>query len=765
MNDRDKELQNLFQSARLDDTPNPQHRETLERRLLDTLRKKPSGHTHWRLTRVGLAAVIAMVLIVPLTYGTSVLVKRLTGGSYACDEFAGRFRLDRDIHIGLETGTKEKPTIASLDTIRFFVEDGQVRGTLRCRARTWPKHKWRMQVEILSGHGKVLRRTECVTANAGIEGDQFHGEFDQPIHIALGAADGISDALQCRVRLLKASGNEPVTPAPWVHSNVQPVVYGRITDANDAPIAGAVIQIREKRRPGQTSITARDVLTNANGCYFYDGLDWPYRVGALVREATPSGKGRRHQYRRLNKVLTGTQRVDLAFGPFPNGHATLAGTVTDPNGTICREFTVDARPDVDWDDDSDKYFHTYGHREPFVTSDGQFKIRGLSEGRYKVYVIPAAARARGQSVLARSQFYTCQLHEGKETVIGQEDAMGKLRYGRVQFEDGTPAVADFPKYATQIVAWSQDNMTGWTRGTVDSDGIFSLRISDERIERFTSGQAWLRVAITTVNPMHGIEVGPKFPFELLSRDRNKATAVTINRPQVYYGRILYEDRRPVVLPAPPWSGAKVRVRLNDLEARSRPTFYNGPFYEPDDEGYFAAYLSDELLQRVQDGRVEMRIMLPSYIEERHSSYVGAYPADKLARDKGDVTSHTLAFAEMRFELEGLKRYLDSAYALKTLAAALRRYADTHDRDYPRALPQLGPETTETISSIEDIEYFFPGVTATALPPEETVLAYDRALLDETETTHVLFLDGHIEFCRSRKLKVLGIERDVTTPIN
>ncbi len=766
MNNHEKQLQDFFRSIQLNDTPNPQHRDALEQRLLESLPKTPSLYArsrimlaHHKITRIAVAAVIGMVLIVPLTYGTSALVKRLTRGSYACDEFTGPFRLGSDIHIGLETGTKTQPTIASLDSIRFFIEDGQIRGTLRCSARIWPKHKWRTQVEMLDGQGKVLRRTECVTANAGIERDDFSRQFTQSIHIALGTADGISDALQCRVRLLEASQSEPVTPAPWVYSNILSVVYGQVTDANGAPMMGAEIQIRQNRRPGQTSIDTRDVLTDVNGFYLCDGLNWPYRVGALIREATPSGKGYRHQYRRLNEVITGTQRIDISFTPFPSGSATLAGIAKDPNGAIWREFIVDARLDVDWDDDSNKYLHTYGHQEPFVTSDGRFEIRGLPEGHYRVYIRPTA-RSRVQIGLARSQSYTCQLHEGQETIVGQDNATRKLWYGRVQFEDGTPAIADFPKYATQVIAWGSDHATGFTLGTVDNSGYFGIQIRDKGIEQFASGQAWLRVAIAETNHMHGIEEGPKFPFDLLSLDRDKAAVVTIKQPQVYYGRILYEDGRPAVLPAAPWSGAKVRLRLDDLEVRSRRPFITGPFFYPDDEGYFKAYLSNELRQRIQDGRIEMKIMHPSYTEERVSKPIGAYPADKLARDKGNVTAHTLAFIEMS---EDLKRYLDSAYELKALATTLKRYAGKHDGHYPRALSQLESEITETAPSIENVEYFFPGVVTTILSPEETVLAYDAAMLNETETTHVLFLDGHLEFCRPRQLRVLGIQRDAAPP--
>lgn len=764
MTEQERKLKDAFDQVPFDDAPDPRHCDALEQRLLDALvTVRPQGHSPARLWRIVMkskitqlttAAIIAIALLVPLSYGTNSLIRRLIGGSYGRDQCQGPFQLDRDIRIELQIGTEQQPQMVSAGTVRFFVEDGQIRGTLRCDVDPWPLYVWRTRVDLFDAQGDRLHRADLVKSNPGVQ-RPYGSRYPQSIRFSAGSADKVSQIQRFRVSLEATSPDTPTTPDAWVESAVLPVVHGRVTGVDDAPIAGAVVQIREVRQPGQSGIAAPNVLTDRQGFYSYDQIRWPYRVGALVYEPTPSGHGQRHQHRRWNRALEGTQRVDFSFDRFPVGNATLSGTATDPNGTIAREFTVDARLRIDWDDESVEYRYMYGHREPFFTSDGRFEIRDLAPGAYDVRITPTGDEIVRIGLFERHRTYVCQLQDGQVTTVGEENATEKVWFGRVLFEDGTPAVSESPSYKTQVVIGGNEYATGLALATVDGDGYFVAVIPDETMTRLQSGDSSLTVAVAPTHPMHAGLRGQKFPVEWLSRQRETAKVVTISRPKFYYGRVLYENGKPAVPPAAPWPGASVYVTLRDQRIASVVRGFQTPSLRLDEEGYFTAYLTDEQLKDIGDGHVQMRVMHPSYAEEMTSFPVGEFPSEMLVAERRNAEGYILSFAEMLARFTHVEPYLDSAYTLESLAAALRHYADAHNQSYPTTLRQLAAYTTDPDSLFECIEYFPPD-TAVTSKPAETVLAYDRTLFEATGTTHVLFRDGHIEFCRSRRLEILGI---------
>jgi len=104
-----------------------------------------------RITKLAVAAVIAIILLVPLSYGTSHLIKKLFVGSVEVDDYQGDFALSKDIRVELEVGTKKQQNIVSAHNIRFFVEDDdELKGTLRCSVRCLPKYKW---MTTIQNHG------------------------------------------------------------------------------------------------------------------------------------------------------------------------------------------------------------------------------------------------------------------------------------------------------------------------------------------------------------------------------------------------------------------------------------------------------------------------------------------------------------------------------------------------------------------------------------------------------------------------------------
>lgn len=710
-----------------------------------------------RTSRIAAAAVIAVAFLVPLSYGTSGLLKRLAGGSYETDEFTGPFQLDRDIQLELQVGTKAQPQIVSAGTVRFFVEDEQIRGTLRYSVASWPKYEWRTRIELQEAGGNRLLSTEHVTANAGVEIPAGPQASSQSIHFSLGSAARASEAKNFRIRFDRASEKDAVTPDAWVEGGGWTVVHGCVASPDGKPVAGAIIQIRGTRPPGQRQggIWMRNVVTDRQGFYTTDAGRGSYRVGAILYEPLPSGQGYRYQRRPLGKVLNGSQAVNFEFGPFPVGGATLTGTATDPNGSVVREFTVDVRLNVDLNDESPTDLYEYGFREMSIASDGRFKVDHLPSGTYEVTITPTANRAVDPAAYAARRRYVCELRNGQETRLDPTQAQERAWHGRVLFEDGTPAVMKTPELRTQIVTWGRGYTAGRTIAMVDSNGHFAALMPEEGMRQLRSGEAWLTVVVAEAHMFHEIEQGERFSVELLSLERDKAGIITIKRPQTYYGRILYENGRPAVLPVVPWPGAQIQITLRDARTMSPGWMAQPIHFKLDSEGYFAACLSDKLLREIKEGRLEMAISHPSYAREMVSCFTGQYPNELLAKERGSGQAYILSFAGMHEVLSDLKQNLDSAYMMEDLAAAMRRYADDHGGNDPAVLSQLAPYLTDPARLIGPIEYVPPGPAATP-EPEKAILAYDKTLLDATGNTHVLFRNGHLEFCRPRQLRALGI---------
>lgn len=740
----------------------------IEGKVTEALNREPSSRPArailiWRtiikskVTKIAAAAVIAIALLVPLSYGTGSLIKRLIIGSVEFDEFKGNFALSKDIRFEMEVGTKEQPKIVLVENIRFFVEDEELKGTLRCDVRTLPKFKWRTKIELLDAQGRRLSDTDHVNENVGVR-ISYESSFPRDIHFLLGRWSNISQAQSFIVRLAKVPEETQTTPDAWLESSELDVVHGRVTGPDGKPIVNAVIGIREERKPGQMGIAAPDVITNHQGYYSYDRIKWPYTVGASVSEGNSSDQEHLFQFKRYNKVLKGSQTVDLEFGPFPTGSAIVSGKVVDRNGQITKEFRVDVRLKVDWNDYSTKYLYQFGYSKPFTAENGRFEITGLPAGVYDVSITPTRDVVISDiSEFVQRRSYLCELRDGQRTEIGGENAREKVWYGRVLFEDGTPAVPSSEGLKTQIVQWTQDYTMGSTIATVDDNGYFTALISDETMERLKSGESWLTINIAKPDIRHEVQKEEMFPVELLSSERDKAGSVKISRPKVYYGRILYETGKPAVPEVLPWPGAKVWVSLRYTPATYKDGGTMERLSEVDKEGDFTAYLTDNQLEQIKTQKYTIEIYHPSYEEMNTSFPIGRYPYDMLATAKSSVKGYKLLFEQIKLhEFENLRRELESVEKLKELTVALQTYATDHEGNYPYILQHLEGYIDDLQWFIENVEYLGSGEVQTLSESAETALAYDKALLDKIGATHVLFLDGHIEFCWSRQLKALSI---------
>jgi Tol biopolymer transport system component len=86
MNNDERQFGNFVRQIKLDDTPNPSHRDKLEQDLLAAMAKQTRQKEHlleiWRIimkskiTKLAVAAAIAIVVLLPLGYGATKLIKR-----------------------------------------------------------------------------------------------------------------------------------------------------------------------------------------------------------------------------------------------------------------------------------------------------------------------------------------------------------------------------------------------------------------------------------------------------------------------------------------------------------------------------------------------------------------------------------------------------------------------------------------------------------------------------------------------------------------
>jgi len=207
----------------------------------------------------------------------------------------------------------------------------------------------------------------------------------------------------------------------------------------------------------------------------------------------------------------------------------------------------------------------------------------------------------------------------------------------------------------------------------------------------------------------------------------------------------------------PWPDAKVRVILRYTPATSKTRGAMEHLYGVyNNEGYFATYFTDKEIEQLKTGEYSIEIYHPSYLEMNESYPVISYPFEKLSTEKESVKGYKMSSKSQEFE--NLGHILESIEKLKGLFAALKTYANDHQGNYPGTIGLLDIKADDFQWLAQNVEYIGDAKAQTTSKPAETVLAYDKALLEKCGSTLVLFRDGHIEFCWPRQLEILGILR-------
>jgi hypothetical protein len=196
----------------------------------------------------------------------------------------------------------------------------------------------------------------------------------------------------------------------------------------------------------------------------------------------------------------------------------------------------------------------------------------------------------------------------------------KAWYGRVQFEDSSPA-ADFEHgLSVHITFWEKDFKDGIRLAHVDREGFFKAVLSDQEIAGLEKGNPWLTMTVANWQTQAKKE-DAKFPVQMLAREKEKAAPQKISRPKYYYGRILFEDGAPPVLDPKRWPGAEIFVLFD----------YAGSV-KPDAEGYFQVFLGPEQVEKLKAEKTRKNIYYPTG-EKGSSTARYAFPAELLSQDK------------------------------------------------------------------------------------------------------------------------------------
>lgn len=732
---------------------------------LDTFEQAGSTGTTSRshkLATKAVAAVIAIAVLISLGYGASRIVRRLVVNPAGKAELTIDFKLNKNLHADLRVGTKESPEIVQTSNVRFFVEDGQLRGTLRSHlCYSWPKFKWRSRIVLLDDAGRRLASAQHVSENSGIKGENWNSWFDHCVHFTLGSWEGDLPAQVKKVSIQfeQVPERTKTTPNAWLGSDVLPVLHGRVTRPDGRPIAWAVVQIREERKEGQKGIAAPEVWTDRQGFYCFDDIRWAYHVGVLAYTYKPSGDGYRHEYKHLNKTLHGTNKVAFVLEEPLSSTGVIKGQMLAPDSEAIEEFKLDVRNRIDWKDRSGEYLYQFGIKEYVSDPEGRFEVSGLPAGKYSVALWPTIRKATGRTTdFVDRREYICELAEGQTIDIAEATEKEKAWYGRVLFDDGTPAV--LPGAKTEIAQWSEPyGGMVWTVARVDEEGYFTAFFSDDVVQLLKSEEVWLTTYIGKKSRSVSRRFqGEKLPFSLLSMDKEKAGTLKISRPAFYHGRIFYESGKPAVPPTAPWRGAGIYIQLY----YKPPTAGNKSISEDlgglDENGYFSIILTDEQLRKLQAREYSLEILHPVYEEERVSTKIGKFPPELLSGSRDAVKGYILPPESLTTKYRNIAECLDSYEMLETLGSLLEQWRGDHKGEFPMNLSQLHSYArVEMLSRItENIEYQ-PGTT-TGNEAEASLIAYDKRLLEKIKGTHVLFSDGKIEFLRQRKLGTIDIHK-------
>lgn len=193
-------------------------------------------------------------------------------------------------------------------------------------------------------------------------------------------------------------------------------------------------------------------------------------------------------------------------------------------------------------------------------------------------------------------------------------------YGQLQFKD-SPGPEDFMRgLRTKITLWEKGNPKCFKLTNAKLDGFFSIALSDKELADIISGKSQLR--ITLGNWLTKAAKNDLIFQPAMLGEKNKVKPFIIDRPQFYYGRILFEDGTPPLLNPLPWPGAEISV---DFSYAGSPRI--------DGKGFFKVFFTEEQYKKLMAKRGRRNIYIPSYTRKNNASAKHIFPVSLLSKDK------------------------------------------------------------------------------------------------------------------------------------
>ena len=159
---------------------------------------------------------------------------------------------------------------------------------------------------------------------------------------------------------------------------------------------------------------------------------------------------------------------------------------------------------------------------------------------------------------------------------------------------------------------------------VDRQDLFCVRFSEAEMSDLKRGSS--KLTITVGNSWtESKKSDPLFPVDKLG-DLSTAGAVKLPAAKFFYGRVLFEDGSAATLSPPPWPGARISVVFP----------YAFPA-EPDAEGYFQIFMTQEQYDALKSDRPRKNIYIPDGLQSRTTSTARvAFPAGLLSRSRDEA---------------------------------------------------------------------------------------------------------------------------------
>jgi hypothetical protein len=182
-------------------------------------------------------------------------------------------------------------------------------------------------------------------------------------------------------------------------------------------------------------------------------------------------------------------------------------------------------------------------------------------------------------------------------IAGDPSVMQSLYYGRIVFEDRSPAVVSALSLNPSIFMGPPDGGTATYMAQVENNGTFVVGLAPQEVAQINQGALILRTIYGNIRRVRLLSEESS-PIDLASLGKliSEPGVVTVARPPVYYGRILCEDGTV------PGLNAGRNSRHGVTVGTSRAMRVPGKS-GLDETGLFAMFVSAEQMERQKSGNV------------------------------------------------------------------------------------------------------------------------------------------------------------------